>query len=202
MPGRKARLDHQFRQHHRHAGIALRGLQDEGVAAGDRRREFPHRDHRREVEGRDAGDDAQRLAHRIDIDAGAGAVRIFALHQMRDAGRELADFQAALDVALGVRHRLAVFAREQVGERIHVAVQKLDELHHDPGAPLWVDGSPAGLRRLGVLDRLAHLRFGGERHAGGDFARHGREHIAEAPRRALHMLAADEMGEFLHDVLA
>ena len=33
--------------------------------------EHPHRDHRREVERGDAGDDAQRLAHRIDVDARA-----------------------------------------------------------------------------------------------------------------------------------
>jgi hypothetical protein len=109
---RQAGLDHQFRKHHRHAGVALGRLQDEGVAAGDRGREFPHRDHRREIERRDTRDDAERLAQRIDIDARARALGIFALQQMRDADREFHDLEATLDVALGVGNRLAMLARQ------------------------------------------------------------------------------------------
>jgi hypothetical protein len=56
-------LDEQLGEAHRHAGIALGGLQDEGVAAGDGGAELPERDHGREVERGDAGDDAERLAH-------------------------------------------------------------------------------------------------------------------------------------------
>ena len=118
--GRPARLDEQFAEPHRHAGIALRGLQDEGVAAGDRRRELPQGDHRGKIERRDAGDDAERLAHRIEVDAGAGAVGIFALHQMRHAERELDHLDAALNVALGVGDRLAMLARQNVGELVVV----------------------------------------------------------------------------------
>src|SRR3546814_1923070 len=71
----KAGLEHQLAEAHRHAGIALAGFQDEGVAGRDRRAEHPHRDHRGEVERRDASTDADRLAHRIDVDAGARALR-------------------------------------------------------------------------------------------------------------------------------
>src|SRR3546814_5659279 len=42
--------------------VAFGRLQDEGVAAGERNREHPHRHHRREVERRDAGNHAQGLA--------------------------------------------------------------------------------------------------------------------------------------------
>ena len=73
MPARQPRLDQQLRQHQRHAGVALGRLQDEGVAAGDGGRELPHRDHGGEVERRDARDDAERLAHGVEVDAGAGA---------------------------------------------------------------------------------------------------------------------------------
>jgi hypothetical protein len=38
---RPARLDEDFAEPHRHAGVALRGLEDESVAAGDRRRQLP-----------------------------------------------------------------------------------------------------------------------------------------------------------------
>ena len=72
---------------------------------------LPQRDHRREIERRDAGDDAERLAHRIHVDAGAGAVGELALQQMRNAAGELGDFEAALDVAVRVGDGLAVLAR-------------------------------------------------------------------------------------------
>ncbi len=110
---------------HRHAGIALRRLQDEGVAAGDRRRDLPQRDHRREIERRDAGDHAERLTHRIDVDAGAGAVGEFALHHVRRADADLDHFKAALDVALGVGDRLAVLARQDFGQFVIVAVARV-----------------------------------------------------------------------------
>ena len=50
--------------------IALARLQDERVAARDRERVHPHRHHRREVERRDAGDHAERLADRVRVDLG------------------------------------------------------------------------------------------------------------------------------------
>src|SRR4030081_2545931 len=49
-----------------------------------------------EIEGRDAGDHAERLPHRIDVDAGPGAFGVLALHQMRDAAGEFDHFEAAL----------------------------------------------------------------------------------------------------------
>ena len=57
------------------------------------------------------GADAERLAHRIDVDAGAGALGIFALQRVRDAAGELDHFEPALDVALGVGDDLAVLGR-------------------------------------------------------------------------------------------
>ena len=124
---------------------------------------FHKRDHRREVERRDAGDDAERLAHRIDVDARAGAVGIFALHQMRRAERELDHLDAALDVALGVGDRLAVLAGENVGEFVIVAGDEVEELHQHAGAALRVGGGPGRLRGGGVLDRGANFGLGGER---------------------------------------
>ena len=108
----------------RHAGIALRRLQDEGVAAGDGRAELPHRDHRGEVERRDAGDDAERLAHRIDVDAGAGAVGELALEQMRDAAGKFDDLDAALDVALRIGNGLAMLARERSRQAAHCRARR------------------------------------------------------------------------------
>ena len=88
------------------------------------------------VERRDAGDDAQRLAHRIDVDAGPGALGVFALEQMRDAAGEFDDFEAALDVALGIGDDLAVLGRQQLRQLVHVLFDQRLELEHDAGAAL------------------------------------------------------------------
>ena len=63
-------------------GVALGGLEDEGVAAGEGEREHPERDHGGEVEGRDAGDDAERLAHGPGVDAGADLLGEFAFEEL------------------------------------------------------------------------------------------------------------------------
>ena len=109
---RQAGFDKQFGNPHRHGRIALGWLEDEGIAAGDRRRGFPKRDHRREIKRRDAGDDAERLAHGIKIDAGTGALGVFAFQQMRNAAGKLHHFKPALNVAARVRNGLAVLGRE------------------------------------------------------------------------------------------
>ena len=113
-------LNHEFGQPQRHARVALRGLQHERVAAGDGRTELPHRDHGWKVERRDASDDAERLAHRINVDSRPRRVGELAFDQMRNADREFDCLDAALDVALGVGDRLAVLSRQRFlpgGER-------------------------------------------------------------------------------------
>ena len=192
---RQSRLQHQLGKRHRHAGIALRRLEDEGVAAGDRGRELPHRDHRREIERRDAGDDAERLAHRIDIDAGAGAFGVFALHHLRNAEREFDHFDAAQNIAFGVGNGLAMFAGQQFGQRIIVARHQFQELHQHTNAALRIGVGPLRLRRLGVLDGGPKLGLGGQRHLGLNFAGHRLEYVGRPARRALDLFAADEMSD-------
>ena len=193
--GRQACLDHQLGQQQRHAGVALGGLQDEGVAAGNRGPELPHRDHGREVERGDAGHHAKRLAHGIDVDAGAGVVGELALHEVRHATGELDDLDTTLDIALGVGDGLAVFASENIGQLVVVARHQLDELHQHAGAALRVGGSPGRLCSLGILDRGRHLDLGCQRRLGADGAVQRLVDVAEAARRALHVLAADEVCE-------
>ena len=164
MPGGPPASTNSSAEPHRHAGIALGRLEDEGVAAGDRRRELPQRDHRREVERRDAGDDAERLAHRIDVDAGAGAVGVLALHQVRRAERRIRRtstprWMSPLASAIVLpcsRARMSASSSLCCGDQF-------DELHQHAGAALRVGRGPGRLRRLGVLDRRAHLGLGGER---------------------------------------
>ena len=163
--------------------------------------ELPQRDHRGEVERRDAGDDAERLAHRIDVDAGAGAVGIFALHQMRRAEAEFEHLDAALNVALGVGDRLAVLAGENVGEFVGVLDDQLVEFHQHAGAALRIGRRPGRLRRLGVLDRGAHLGGRGERDRAAHRAVHRLKNFGRAARCARDVLAADEMPVLDHGSL-
>ena len=195
---RQAGLDHQFGKADRQGRVALGGLEDEGIAAGNRRGEHPHRDHAREVERRDAGADADRLADRIHVDAGAGAFGELALGQMRNADDELADFEAADDVALGVLDRLAMFARDQHRQLVHVLVEQVDELHEDAGAALRVGGGPLRLRGLGGVDGGLQLRVARERDPGLNLARGGIVDVGGAAARARHMLAVDEMSDLVH----
>ena len=108
-----AGLVEQLGQVDRGRGILLGRLEDERVAAGDGVGEHPHRHHGREVEGRDADHHAQRLADLVDVDAGRDLLAEAALHQMRDAGRELQVLDAAGDLAQGVGGDLAVLSGQE-----------------------------------------------------------------------------------------
>ena len=195
---RRAGLHHQLGQADRQRRVLLRRLEDKGVARRDGDPEHPHRDHAREVERGDAGGHAQRLAHGIDVDAGARALGVLALQRMRDAAGELDDLEAALDVALGVGDDLAVLGREQLGQLVHARFHEALELEHDPRAALRIDQRPGLLRPQRRLDGAVHLGLGGQLDAGLDLAGVGVEHVAVAARSAGEGGAVDEMGDLTH----
>ena len=175
-----------------HGRVALGRLEDEGVAAGDRRGHLPHRDHGGEVERRDARDHAERLAHGIHVDAGAGAVGELALQQMRRADAELDHLEPALHVALGVGEGLAMFAAERLGQLVHVAVEQAHELHHHARAALRVRGAPV---RPAPSAAAATAASSSAFEASGTFACTspvaGLKTSAKRPGRALDALAVD-----------
>ncbi len=114
---------------------------------------------------------------------------------MRDAAGEFDDFEAALDVALGVGNGLAVLARQQVGELVVIALRQFEELHHHARAALRIGVGPFDLGVPGVLDGGANLGLGGQRHLGLDVAGHRLENVGCPPGRALDLFAADEMSD-------
>lgn len=189
-------LDEQLGQAQRHGRVALGRLEHERVSARDGRAGLPQRDHRGEVERGDAGDDAERLAHRVDVDAGAGGVGELALEQVRDAGGELDHLEAALDVALGVGDGLAVLGGQQPGQVLHVVLHELQELHQHPGALLRVERRPFLLRLDGVRDDGLGLGDVGEGNAGLHLTGVGVEDVGEPVGGAGDVLAPDEVGEF------
>ena len=69
--------------------------------------------HRREVERRDAGYDAERLADRVDVDPGRRLLRELALEERRDAAGELDHLETAGYLAHRVGEHLAVLCSEE-----------------------------------------------------------------------------------------
>jgi hypothetical protein len=153
----------------------------------------PQRDHRREVERRDAGDHAERLTQRVDVDAGARALGVLTLQQVRDADGELDHLDAALNVALGIREGLAVFAGEQSGEFVDVLIDEVHELHHHAGPALRIPRRPVllGLRRAG--DGGVDVGRGRHRHRGLHLPGVGVHHVGGALGPSGRALAVDEM---------
>ena len=136
----------QLGEPHRRRGVALAGLEHEGVAAGDRDREHPHRDHRREVERGDPRDHAERLAERVGVHTGGHLVGEVALEQGRDPAGELDHLEAALHLAERVGQHLAVLVGDQLGDLLGVPVDQLAEGEQDLG-PLATATSATTPRR-------------------------------------------------------
>ena len=118
---------------------------------------------------------------------------------MRRADADLDDFEAALDVALGVGDGLAVLARQEFGQRIILALHQFEKLHQHAHAPLRIGRGPGRLRGLGVLDRLAQFGLRGQRHRGrARVPSIGCMTSWRAPAGSGNALAADEMSDLDH----
>ena len=86
-------------------------------------------------------------------------------------------------------------------QAVEVLLHQFEELEHHAGAALRIGRGPGRLRRRGVRDRVLDLGVAGERHLRLHLAGIGIEHVAEAARSALDLLAADEMADLAHAVL-
>ncbi len=197
--GREAGLLEQLPDQHRCRRIALRRLQDEGVAAGDGDRIHPHRHHGREVERRDAGDDAERLAVGPAVDLGADIAAVLALQEMRDAAGEIDDVDAARR-ARPARRRASCRARREIVRAISSAFRSSSSLKRN----IVLDAlerrrrAPAGGRLLGGGDGGIHLRRGRERQLGRLLAGRGIEDGRQAPRRGRDLAAVDGVLDGVH----
>ena len=138
------------------------GLRMNVLPQRDRRREHPHRHHRREVEGRDAGDDAQRLADLVDVDARARLLAEAALEQVRDAAGELEVLEAAGDLAQRVRRDLAVLGGQERRELVAMLVDEVPDPEQDVGPLAQRRRAPARERCAGRRDRRIDLLDRGE----------------------------------------
>ena len=195
---REAGLAEQLVGHHRGAGVLLRRLEHEGVSAGDRHRIHPHGHHRREVERRDAGDDAERLAVGVGVDRGADMAGELALQEMRDAAAEFDHLDAALDLADGIGVGLAVLQGDRPGDVVDVGVEQLLEAEHEAGALERRHVGPGGQRQLGSGDRGVELGRRRQRHDRRLLAGRRIEDRRRARAGGAAQLAADDVRDRLH----
>ena len=77
---------------------------------------------------------------------------------------------------------------EQAGEIVVLLLDQLEELEHDPRAPLRVGGGPFALRSLSIGDGRFDLSLAGKRDLGLHLAGVGVEHVAERPEPPLTSL--------------
>ncbi len=175
-------------------GVALAGLEDEGIAAGDGQRIHPQRHHGREVEGGDAGHHAQGLEVGPGVDAGTSIGVVLALEQLGGGSGVFDVLDAATQFAGGVFQGLAVLLADQLDQALFVALQQLLEAEQHLGA-LGRRGVAPG--RKGGLSGIDGLLQGGGI-GQGHFADH-RAGGGVVDRRTtaatVDQLAADEMLE-------
>ena len=156
----------------------FRRLEDDGVAARDRVRQEPQRNHDREVERRDHAHDAQRLPDHRLVNSPSNVFQVVALHHRRNAACDLDVFNPATQLSGGLGVGLAVFPRNQPGNALKILFQELFEAKQE------LDPVPGGHRlpsrvRLrggvhGFRDALAAVcRDGRERFVGGGIDHRG-----------------------------
>src|SRR5207244_10003130 len=119
-------------------------LEDERVPRDDGEREHPKRDHHREVEGWDAGADADRVAVEILVDAARDVAQGTALEERRRAAREIDHLDAAPHLAPRLLERLAVVARDDRSQLFEVLLEQSLEPEHQAHALHQGCARPAG----------------------------------------------------------
>ena len=154
------------------------------------------------IERCDAGCNAKRLAHGIDINAGPGVLGVLALQQMRYAGCKFAHFDAALNIAMAVGNGLAVFCRQHLGKLFLFGIHQVDEFGHDARTPLRICCRPCRLGSPGIGNSRLQLGFTGQSNFCLNFAGVGVKYVSKPPGCARNQFAANEVPDFLdHTVL-
>jgi len=118
--GRHTGFQRQLHQQHRGQRVLLGRLEDEGVTAGNRHREHPQRNHRREVERSNPGAHADGLAQGVGIDTTGDVFSELAHLQGADGASVLHHFQATENIALGIGNGLALLGAEDHGDALGV----------------------------------------------------------------------------------
>ena len=127
-PGGKPDLQRDLAERQRGQRRLARRLEDDGVAAGQRRRDLPRREQQREVPRHDRGDDADRLAQRVGEVVALDRNRL-ARHLVGPAGEVLEALGRGRDLDVPrFADRLAVVQRLEPRDLVGALHQPLAEL--------------------------------------------------------------------------
>ena len=149
---------------------ALGGLEDEGVAARDRVRQKPERDHPGKVEGHDRGDDAERLANHHFVDAARDVFEVVALHHHGNAAGDFDVLDGAAHLGFGFAEGLAVFLGDDAADLVEVIFEQQLQLEQRLDAVFGRRAPPGGIGSGRGVDRLRDLSGIGERNFRDGFA--------------------------------
>ena len=95
---------------------------------------------------------------------------------------------------------LAVLGRKEARELVVFLLHQIEEFHQHARAPLRIGGGPSRLGGLRHRDGVLDFRALGQSHLGLHLAGIGIEDVAETPRSARHLFAADEVSDLTHVV--
>ena len=191
----ESRLCGELCDHHRRRRHLFRGLEDKGVAGADCDWEHPEGNHGREVEGRNARDDAKRLLHGDGVHVPANCLHGLAHHECGHANGMLHHLDAAKHIPVGVWLRLAVLLDDGPRNLVLVLVQERVELHQDAGSLLDGDLAPPFLRFGGIGDNRLHLRLRRAWHLHDELLSGRVEHVQGLRGRRCHLLATIVQGK-------
>jgi len=191
----------QFDDTQRTARILLRWLEDEGIPAGERNRHHPQRHHRRKVERRDTGTNAEGLSEIKAVDVGPDIRRELTLQKLWYPAGELNDLNAARDRTSGIVKRLAMFARHHLGQFIDVLAEQFLEAEHDAGTIDGRAGRPFLKRSLCCRDGRSYRFAIGQFDFGDLFAGCRIVHRTRSTCSCSRIAAADKMTNPLHAAL-
>jgi hypothetical protein len=164
------------------------GLEHDGAARGERRRDFSG-DHRaRKIPRRDRAADADRLLDREQPRIGPLRRNGFAIDAAGFLGEELDIGAADIDFAERFSERLALLRRQDQREVLAVGDDQVEPLAQNVGTLFRRELGPGREGAFGGLDRLRRFR-GAERRHLGQF--HAIDRIGDGTRRRADPGAVD-----------
>ena len=175
-------------EHQRRDRRVRRGLQHDGVAREQGRRDLPHPEHQRVIPRRDRGDDAERLA--LDFDFALRRVLQHLAGQIEHRG-VCAPHRGAHDFLARLVQRLALLERERARQPFGRLLQCSGAFLEDFAARVDVF-APGGKRLLSGGHRLIEFGLGAIGNFGEDLSGGGIDHASGF--RSLHRLAVDSHG--------
>ena len=149
---RKSSFHRQFPKTQRGQRSLLRGLQDNRVAASQRRSQLPRREQQREIPGNDKPDNTDRLAESIGKRR-LERIHRFAVNLCRQPGviAQNVDHHGHIDMAR-FKDRLAVVERLKLGNLFNILLDQVSELPNQPSA---IAGGHACARPSSIFERFS-----------------------------------------------